>query len=190
MEETGPPSCAGTNETSLTHAQALWAVDYTLTLAELGVERVAFHSTLQACRGGAPMSPICASGEIDDPVRVVEGRSSYLALMLLGEIPDGEILPVETRGNDAVSAHAVLDEERQLTLTLIDLRDPAESTNTRARSRSAHRTCSGTERLRAGSSLPVEGSRGAHSTRRGAVCRHLPRSPRKRQEADGAIALR
>src|SRR5690606_5535387 len=46
MEETGPTSCPGTNETSLTHAQALWTVDYTLTLADLGVERVAFHSTL------------------------------------------------------------------------------------------------------------------------------------------------
>lgn len=130
MEETGPTSCSGTNETSLTHAQALWTVDYTLTLAELGVERIAFHSTLQACRGGAPMSPICARGDLEEPGQIVEGRTSFLALSLLGEIPEGEFLPVTVGGDGTTSVHAVLDDDGQLTLVVVDLRDPANQSET------------------------------------------------------------
>src|SRR5699024_2937459 len=92
MEETGPTSCPGTNDTSRTHAQALWTVDYALTLSSLGVERTAFHSTLQACAGGAPMSPLCARGELETPGQIVQGRTSYLSLMMLGDLPEGRML--------------------------------------------------------------------------------------------------
>ncbi|MGO3211533.1 MAG: hypothetical protein ACTIJK_17255, partial [Brachybacterium sp.] len=78
MEETGPTSCPGTNATSRTHAQALWTADYVMTLKELGVERAAFHATLGACQGGAPMSPVCATGSVDEPGEIVAGRTSYL----------------------------------------------------------------------------------------------------------------
>ena len=59
LEETGPTSCPGTNDTSLTIASALWAADFTLHAAQLGVERMAMHSMLGACQGGAPMSLVC-----------------------------------------------------------------------------------------------------------------------------------
>ncbi|WP_114854210.1 hypothetical protein [Brachybacterium sp. YJGR34] len=126
MEETGPTSCPGTNDTSRTHAQALWTVDYTMTLAELGVTRTAFHSTLHACRGGAPMSPICATGPHAEPGQIIRGRSSFLALMLLDEVPAGRILSTEVSGDGTTSVHAVLAEDGALTLVLVDLRDPAD----------------------------------------------------------------
>src|SRR5699024_12251731 len=50
-----------------THARALWTVDLAMTAAELGVEHTAFHSTLQACQGGAPMRAVCATGELEHP---------------------------------------------------------------------------------------------------------------------------
>lgn len=125
MEETGPTSCPGTNDTSRTHAQALWTVDYAMTLAELGVERTAFHSTLQACSGGAPMSPICAQGSLDAPGQIVEGRTSYLALMMLGNLPDGQVVTTQMVGDGKVSVHAVLGDDGDLTLVVVDLRDPS-----------------------------------------------------------------
>ena len=125
MEETGPTSCPGTNDTSRTHAQALWTVDYAMTLAELGVERTAFHSTLQACEGGAPMSPICARGPYEEPGQIVEGRTSYLALMMLGNLPNGRVLTPTVSGDGKVSAHAVLGDGGELTLVLVDMRDPS-----------------------------------------------------------------
>lgn len=129
MEETGPTSCPGTNETSLPHAQALWTVDYTLTLADLGVERVAFHSTLQACRGGAPMSPICARGDLDAPGQIVEGRSSFLALMLLSEVPHGTALNATTSGDGEITTHAVMGDDGALTLVIVDRREPQATEN-------------------------------------------------------------
>src|SRR5699024_6686247 len=125
MEETGPTSCPGTNETSRTHAQALWTVDYALTLSSLGVERTAFHSTLQACAGGAPMSPLCARGELEAPGQIVQGRTSYLSLMMLGDLPEGRMLETQVSGDGLVSAHAVLGDDGTLSLVLVDLRDPS-----------------------------------------------------------------
>lgn len=72
LDETGPTSCPGTNDTSLTNASALWAADYTLYSAQLGVERMAMHSMLGICKGGAPMSLIC------DPAD--HGQREYLKL--------------------------------------------------------------------------------------------------------------
>lgn len=125
MEETGPTSCPGTNDTSRTHAQALWTVDYVMTLVELGVERTAFHATLRACQGGAPMSPVCATGPLEEPGEIVAGRTSYLALMLLGWLPDGQVLSPSVSGDGTVMVHGVLAEDGTLALAIVDLRDPA-----------------------------------------------------------------
>lgn len=124
MEETGPTSCPGTTDVSRTHAQALWTVDYSLTLAELGVERIAFHSTLQACDGGAPMSSLCATGSYQNPGQIVEGQGSFLALMLLSQIPDGQVLTPTVSGSGAVTVHAVLGDDGSLAIAIVDLRDP------------------------------------------------------------------
>ncbi|WP_051266575.1 hypothetical protein [Gulosibacter molinativorax] len=125
IEETGPTSCSGGNETSRTHAQSLWTTDYVLTAAELGAERIAFHSTLAACEGGAPMSPICATGTYSDPGTIVQGRTSYLALMQLSWIPDGNMLTPTVSGDGTVMVHGVFGADGSLTLVVSDLRDPA-----------------------------------------------------------------
>lgn len=127
MEETGPTSCPGTNETSRTHAQALWTVDYAMTLLELGVERAAFHATLQACQGGAPMSPVCATGSLEDPGQIFAGRGSYLALMLLGWLPEGTVLTPSASGDGRIMVHGVLADDGAVSLVIVDLRDPEAS---------------------------------------------------------------
>ncbi|MGP4917144.1 hypothetical protein ACTXJ9_15765 [Brachybacterium tyrofermentans] len=127
MEETGPTSCPGTNDTSRTHAQALWTADYVMTLMELGVERAAFHATLRACQGGAPMSPVCATGSVEKPGEIVSGRTSYLALMILGWMPDGQVLSPSVSGDGAVMVHGVIAEDESLTLAVVDMRDPARA---------------------------------------------------------------
>lgn len=85
-----------------------------MNLAELGVERTAFHSTLHACEGGAPMSPICARGTLEEPGQIVGGRTSYLALMILGDLPNGRVLNPTVSGAGKVSVHAVLGDGGEL----------------------------------------------------------------------------
>lgn len=128
LEETGPTSCPGTNDTSLTHAQALWTVDYVMTAAELGVERTAFHSTLQACDGGAPMSPICARGSFSEPGLIVEGRTSFLSLAMLGDLPDGQVLDPSVSGDGTVMVHGVIGDDGELAVVITDMRDPTDAT--------------------------------------------------------------
>jgi hypothetical protein len=125
VEETGPTSCSGGNETSRTHAQALWTSDYVLTAAEIGAERIAFHSMLGACDGGAPMSPVCASGTVDAPGEVIEGRSNFLALMLLSWVPDGQVLTPTVSGDGSVMVHGVYGDDGSLTYVIVDMRDPS-----------------------------------------------------------------
>lgn len=125
IEETGPTSCPGSNPTSRTHAQALWTSDYVMTAAETGVERLAFHATLQACEGGAPMSPVCATGDVDEPGLIVRGRTSFLALMQLGHLPDGRVLSPAASGDGSVMVHAVAGDDGSLALVIVDLREPA-----------------------------------------------------------------
>jgi hypothetical protein len=83
LEETGPTSCPGTNDTSLTNASALWAADYTLYAATLGVERMAMHSMLGACNGGAPMSLICDPADHGHRSNEFQVRPNMLGLRLL-----------------------------------------------------------------------------------------------------------
>jgi len=125
LEETGPTSCPGTNAISRTHAQALWTVDYVLTAEEIGAERIAFHSTLQACKGGAPMSPICATGTKDEPGELFQGRTSYLALMQLGWLQPGRVLTPTVSGDGRIMVHGVLGDDGSLGLVIVDMRDPA-----------------------------------------------------------------
>ncbi|MGO1628164.1 hypothetical protein [Microbacterium sp.] len=127
MEETGPTSCPGTNDTSRTHAQALWTADYVMTLAELGVERIAFHSTLGACRGGAPMSPICADGSTEDPGLLIDGRTSFQSMMLLSWLPHGQVLTSSTSGDGRIVVHGVLAKDGAVSLLVVDLREPEEA---------------------------------------------------------------
>ena len=126
MEETGPTSCPGTNDTSRTHAQALWTVDFALTAMDSGIERLAFHSTLHACEGGAPMSSICALGDYDDPGLIMGGRTSYLSMMMLGWLPDGHVLSPTVSGDGTVMVHGALGDDGTLAVVIVDLRDPAE----------------------------------------------------------------
>ena len=37
------------------------------------------------------MSPLCARGELETPGQIVQGRTSYLSLMMLGDLPEGRM---------------------------------------------------------------------------------------------------
>src|SRR5699024_6919937 len=86
LEETGPTSCPGTNDTSLTPASPLWAADDTLYSANVGAERRAMHSTLGACGAGhrcrrsairrQPAEPDNAEGILSRPSLTVYGPSN------------------------------------------------------------------------------------------------------------------
>ncbi|MGO2110035.1 MAG: hypothetical protein ACTH31_00295 [Pseudoclavibacter sp.] len=126
MEETGPTSCTGSNDSSRTHAQALWTVDYALHAASLGVSRLNFHAMIDACWGGAPMSALCDLGDPGSASPELMGQSNYLGLLLASWVRPGSFVPVTVSGDDRVFAYAVQD-ATGFDLVVVNVRDPLAS---------------------------------------------------------------
>ncbi|WP_219922095.1 hypothetical protein [Brevibacterium oceani] len=127
LEETGPTSCPGTNDTSLTNASALWAADYTLYAATLGVERMAMHSMLGACNGGAPMSLICDPADHGQKSDSFAARPNMLGLRALVPSLGGVFTKTSIAGGGNISAYTVSkDDGKTVVTTLINANDAAE----------------------------------------------------------------
>ena len=127
LEETGPTSCPGTNDTSLTNASALWAADYTMYAATLGVERMAMHSMLGACNGGAPMSLICDPADHGDRSNSFQVRPNMLGLRLLVPSVGGHFTKTSVAGGGNMSAYSVVKNDgRTLVTTVINANDAAK----------------------------------------------------------------
>lgn len=128
LEETGPTSCPGTNDTSLTNASALWAADYTLYAATLGVERMAMHSMLGACNGGAPMSLVCDPADHGQSSNTFQGRPHLAAMRLLVPSIGGTFTKTSVKGGGNMSVYTVVkDDGKTLVTTVINANDAAES---------------------------------------------------------------
>lgn len=127
LEETGPTSCPGTNDTSLTNASALWAADYTLYAAQLGVERMAMHSMLGACNGGAPMSLVCDPADHGQRSDTFVPRPNMLGLRLVVPSIGGTFTKTSVKGGGNMSAYTVSkDNGKTLVTTIINANDAAE----------------------------------------------------------------
>ncbi|WP_241212379.1 hypothetical protein [Brevibacterium aurantiacum] len=127
LEETGPTSCPGTNDTSLTNASALWAADYTLYSATLGVERMGMHSMLGACNGGAPMSLVCDPADHGQSSNTFQGRPHLVAMRLLVPSIGGTFTTTSVKGGGNMSAYTVSkDNGKTLVTTIINANDAVE----------------------------------------------------------------
>lgn len=127
LEETGPTSCPGTNGISLTNASALWAADYALYAAKLGVERMAMHSMLGACEGGAPMSLICETADHGQTSDTFQARPNMLGLRLLAPSIGGKFTNTSVRGGGNMSAYTVVKDDGKTLVTTIINANAAES---------------------------------------------------------------
>ena len=127
LEETGPTSCPGTNDTSLTNASALWAADFTLYAARLGVERMAMHSMLGACNGGAPMSLICDPADHGQQSNTFQARPNMLGFRLLVPSIGGTFTKTSVKGGGNMSVYTVVkDDGKTLVTTVINANDAAD----------------------------------------------------------------
>ncbi|WP_236586911.1 hypothetical protein [Brevibacterium casei] len=128
LEETGPTSCGGTNDTSLTNAMSLWAADFTLYAASLGVDRLAMHSMLGACNGGAPMSLVCDPADHGTASNTLQGRPHFAAMRLLVPSIGGTFTKTDIDGGGNMSAYTVTKNDgATLVTTVINANDAADS---------------------------------------------------------------
>jgi hypothetical protein len=130
IPETGVSACPGSNETTKTHASALWSADYALSAAQLGITRVSFHSSLLTCKGGPPMSAICTGGEYLQPNGVVDERANYYGLSMVGEMQPGEFLKLDTAGTGLAYPYAVRHADGSISVVVVNNNNPETAAQT------------------------------------------------------------
>ena len=124
ITEAGISACPGSNETTKTHASALWAADYALGGAQLGITRMSFHSSLITCTGGPPMSAICTGGEYLQPNGEVNERANFFGLSMVAEMAPGEFLKSAEEGGGLSHAYAVRHDDGSVSVIIINANNP------------------------------------------------------------------
>ncbi|MCU1574791.1 MAG: hypothetical protein JWO93_2873 [Micrococcaceae bacterium] len=125
LTETGISSCGGSNETTNAHVSALWTVNYALSAARAGVTQVDLHSSLEACKGGPPLSPICDTGGYKKPNGVLAMRPAYYGMMLVNNIGTGSFQQLDTSGNENIYAYAVKHDDGSMSVVVVNQNDPS-----------------------------------------------------------------
>jgi hypothetical protein len=122
MTETNSVVCAGEAGVSDAFASSLWALDYSLLLAQHGVANAQFMDGTNAA-GCDPYTPLCpTTGDLSP-------RPIYYGMLAASLVGSGAFVGLTNPDAADVRAYAVR-EGRQLTLVLDDVQDPATSTAT------------------------------------------------------------
>lgn len=130
LPETGIAACPGSNETSRSHASALWTADYALNAAQLGITRIGFHSSLLTCKGGPPMSAICSGGAYLKPDGNVSGRANFFGISMVAEMERGKFLKLNAKGGGLVFAYALQNADGSTSVAVVNENDPEKAAQT------------------------------------------------------------
>lgn len=124
LAETGMSACPGSNQTTKTHAAALWAADYALNAARLGVTRLGFHSSLSTCQGGPPMSVLCSGGAYLKPNGQMVPRANYFGMAMVADLAPGKFLQLGSKGGGLSNSYALRNADGSTTIVIVNENDP------------------------------------------------------------------
>lgn len=158
LPETGIAACPGSNETSRTHASALWTADYALNAAQLGITRIGFHSSLLTCKGGPPMSVICSGGPYLKPNGQVSGRANFFGISMVAEMEGGKFLKLDAKGGGLMFSYALQNADGSTTVVLVNENDPEKAARTDVTVKLPARALTGTMTQMTGPSYGAEDS--------------------------------
>ncbi|WP_208748996.1 hypothetical protein [Arthrobacter sp. PM3] len=130
LPETGIAACPGSNETSRTHGSALWAADYALNAAQLGITRIGFHSSLLTCKGGPPLSAICSAGSYPFGNGQMSGRANFFGISLVAGLDAGKFMKLDSSGGGLAFSYALQNADGSTTVVLVNENDPEKAAQT------------------------------------------------------------
>lgn len=131
VDETGISACTGSNETTKTHASALWSVDYSLGSAQQGVSQLDFHSSMITCKGGPPMSAVCFEGAYLQPNGTMSSRANYYGLAMVGSLGAGDFLKMTNDGGGLAYAYAVQQADGSTSVIMVNENNPETAAQTK-----------------------------------------------------------
>ena len=122
MTETNSVVCAGTSGVSDVFASALWALDYSLLIAQQGIVNADFMDGTNAA-GCDPYTPLCpTTGDLT-------ARPIYYGMLATELVGSGRFAALDNPDAADVRAYAVR-QGRRLTVVLDDVQDPASNAAT------------------------------------------------------------
>ncbi len=130
LPETGIAACPGSNETSRTHASALWAADYALNAAQLGITRIGFHSSLMTCKGGPPLSAICSAGTYPFGNGQMSGRANFFGISMVAELEAGKFMKLQSSGGGLAFSYALQHGDGSTSVVIVNQNDPEKAAQT------------------------------------------------------------
>jgi hypothetical protein len=131
LDETNSAAGGGIKGVSDTYASALWAMDYSLLMAQDGIDGLNFHGGLGVC--GAPLyngkfqlyTPVCAANSADEQAKVYVAAPEYYGLLMASRMGPGAFLPVSISGSRNVTGYAVRGDDGRTRIALIEKDDTA-----------------------------------------------------------------
>jgi hypothetical protein len=118
VDETNSTVCGGTKGVSDVFGSSLWALDYSLLLAQDGVSNAEFEGTISGC---VTYSPLCQSSD-----GKLEARPLYYGMLATASIGTGNFVSVSNPDSANVRAYAVKN-GTGLTVVLDDVQDPSSN---------------------------------------------------------------
>ncbi|AIY00846.1 hypothetical protein ART_1247 [Arthrobacter sp. PAMC 25486] len=122
--ETNASSCGGSSATTKNHASGLWTLNYALTQASAGVSLLNFHGGLEACKGGAPMGPLCDTGTVRQPSGDMAMRPGFYGMMMTNKLGSGDFLRAESAGSENIYAYPVKHADGTMSVMVVNQNDP------------------------------------------------------------------
>lgn len=154
--ETNASSCPGSSAVTKNHASALWTVNYALTSASVGVTMLNFHGGLEACKGGAPMSPLCDNGPFQNPSGVLDMRAQYYGIMMTNKLGSGDFMRSSKTGSENIYAYPVKHPDGSMSIMVVNQNDPMTQAPTQITLKLPTQAATGTMTQMAGPSFEDE----------------------------------
>ncbi|HEV7964100.1 MAG TPA: glycosyl hydrolase family 79 C-terminal domain-containing protein, partial [Actinoplanes sp.] len=126
VDETNSAVGGGVAGVSDVYASSLWAMDYSLVLAQAGFSGVNLHGGFGVC--GAPLyngkfqlyTPICAATEQNLSTKIFTAMPEYYGLYMATRMGSGRFLPVTVSADQNITAYAVRGDDGRLRIAVID----------------------------------------------------------------------
>jgi hypothetical protein len=129
IDETNSAYGGGINGVSNKQASALWALDYSLQMAQLGLAGINIHGGLGVCN--QPIwngkwqlyTPMCAANSTDEAAQVYKAMPIYYGIWMARQMGPGRFLPVTVSTDRNVNAYAVRGDDGRTRIAVIEKDD-------------------------------------------------------------------
>ncbi|HWO63105.1 MAG TPA: glycosyl hydrolase family 79 C-terminal domain-containing protein, partial [Umezawaea sp.] len=125
VDEANSAYSGGVDGVSNRYASALWGLDYSLQMAQAGVDGINVHGGLGVC--DAPIwngkfqryTPICAANAVDEQAKVYKAMPIYYGLWMARQMRSGRFLPLTLSTDRNVTAYAVKGDDGRTRIAVV-----------------------------------------------------------------------